>query len=279
MNKIDFAVILSVENCNPNGDPVNAANMPRQDYDGYGEMSDVCLKRKIRTRMKAMGYNILMAADLDNNLLSVASKVEAAGLTNKLPCDEFIATACNTWIDVRAFGQVFAYKGEEKKGKGVSIGIRGPVTVTMARSIDLVDIVGLQITKTINAVKNTLKKDRTTMGQRYIVRKGAYIFYGSIIPQLAEKTGLSEQDVKTIKYALCTLLEGDESSARPSGSMAVQEVYWWEHNCPSGQYPAARVHRSLHLTAQETYPFFTAEIETIPGLTPEIIRPQEGECL
>ena len=48
--KIDFAVILRVTKANPNGDPLNG-NRPRIDYDGYGEMSDVCLKRKIRDRL------------------------------------------------------------------------------------------------------------------------------------------------------------------------------------------------------------------------------------
>ena len=49
-NKIDFAVILRVTKANPNGDPLNG-NRPRIDYDGYGEMSDVCIKRKIRDRL------------------------------------------------------------------------------------------------------------------------------------------------------------------------------------------------------------------------------------
>lgn len=38
-NKIDFAVIVSVKNANPNGDPLNG-NRPREDYDGFGEISD-----------------------------------------------------------------------------------------------------------------------------------------------------------------------------------------------------------------------------------------------
>ena len=48
--KIDFAIIMSVKNANPNGDPLNG-NRPRTDYEGLGEITDVCLKRKIRDRM------------------------------------------------------------------------------------------------------------------------------------------------------------------------------------------------------------------------------------
>ena len=47
--KIDFALLVSVTNANPNGDPLNG-NRPRENYEGYGEISDVCIKRKIRNR-------------------------------------------------------------------------------------------------------------------------------------------------------------------------------------------------------------------------------------
>ena len=45
--KIDFAIIMSVKNANPNGDPLNG-NRPRTDYEGFGEVTDVCLKRKMQ---------------------------------------------------------------------------------------------------------------------------------------------------------------------------------------------------------------------------------------
>ena len=52
-NKIDFALVIAVNHANPNGDPLNG-NRPRETYDGHGEISDVCLKRKIRNRMMDM---------------------------------------------------------------------------------------------------------------------------------------------------------------------------------------------------------------------------------
>ena len=61
-NKIDFAIIFSVKNANPNGDPLNG-NRPRQDYDGHGEVTDVCLKRKIRDRLQDEGYSIFVQSD------------------------------------------------------------------------------------------------------------------------------------------------------------------------------------------------------------------------
>ena len=45
MNKIDFAVIMTVDHANPNGDPLNG-NRPRITYSGNGEISDVCINYK-----------------------------------------------------------------------------------------------------------------------------------------------------------------------------------------------------------------------------------------
>ena len=71
-NKIDFAVVMMVNNANPNGDPLNG-NRPRETYDGYGEISDVCIKRKIRNRLQDMGEKIFVqsqdrAQDEDKSL-------------------------------------------------------------------------------------------------------------------------------------------------------------------------------------------------------------------
>ncbi|MEG1331919.1 MAG: type I CRISPR-associated protein Cas7, partial [Eubacterium sp.] len=61
-NKIDFAVVVTVEKANPNGDPLNG-NRPRENYDGFGEISDVCIKRKIRNRLQDMGNEIFVQSD------------------------------------------------------------------------------------------------------------------------------------------------------------------------------------------------------------------------
>ena len=75
-----------------------------------------------------------------------------------------------------------------------------------------------------------------------------YTTFGSINCQLAEKTGSSDEDAELLKEALKTIFENDASSARPEGSMEVVKMYWWEHNCKSGQYPSAKVHRLLHVS-------------------------------
>ena len=64
--KIDFALIINVKNANPNGDPLNG-NRPRTDYDGKGEITDVCLKRKLRDRLQEGGQEIFVQSDEKKN--------------------------------------------------------------------------------------------------------------------------------------------------------------------------------------------------------------------
>lgn len=254
--KIDFAVIFSVRNANPNGDPLNG-NRPRQNYDGYGEVSDVCIKRKIRNRLQDMGEFILVQSDdrRTDEFRSIKDRVDSIEELQKYSkgktknSDLFAKVACDTWIDVRAFGQVFAFKDSE-----VSVGIRGPVSIHTATSVDPIDITTIQITKSVNSVTNKSdpdKKTSDTMGMKHRVDFGVYVFYGSINPQLAEKTGFTEEDAEKIKQALITLFENDASSARPEGSMEVHKVYWWKHNSKMGQYSSAKVHRSLKIALKE----------------------------
>ena len=291
-NKIDFAVIMSVKNANPNGDPLNG-NRPRVNYDGYGELSDVCIKRKIRNRLMEEGYFIFVQSD-DNKLdeyksLRERAEGELKGIDMKNDV-VYREEACKKWLDVRAFGQVFAYKGAAKKGKkednggdergddkGVSIGIRGPVSIHSAFSINPISISSIQITKSVSGEGDGTKKASDTMGMKYRVDHGVYVFYGSMNPQLAEKTGFSDDDAKAIKQALITLFQNDASSARPEGSMEVNKVYWWNHNCKNGQYSSAKVHHSLKVTVKSgvTEPKDISDydivLQQLDGLEPEII--------
>ena len=255
-NKIDFAVIVSVNNANPNGDPLNG-NRPRVNYEGLGELSDVSIKRKIRNRLMQEGQSIFVQSD-DNRVDDYRSlRNRAEGTIKKADMKDeskYREAACKEWIDVRSFGQVFAFKGGEESG--VSIGIRGPVSVHPAFSIAPVldRISSTQITKSVSGEGDGSKRGSDTMGMKHRVDHGVYVFYGSMNPQLAEKTGFSDEDAKAIKEAIKTLFRNDASSARPEGSMEVYKVYWWEHNSKNGQYSSAKVHRLLKVEAATEQP-------------------------
>ena len=269
-NKIDFAIIFSVKNANPNGDPLNG-NRPRTDYDGFGEITDVCLKRKTRDRLQDAGQAIFVQSDEKKTDVYPSLRARAEGVlgkdalnAKKTKPEDAAKLACQTWFDVRAFGQLFAFKSEEKDG--VSIPIRGPVSIQSAFSIEPVSITSTQITKSVSGDGDGSKKGSDTMGMKHRVDNAVYVAYGAMSPQLAEKTGFSDADANTLKAILPKLFEGDASSARPEGSMAVEKVIWWQHNSKAGQYSSAKVHRSLKVNPDGSY-----QLATLDNLTAEEI--------
>ena len=251
-HKIDFAVIFSVTNANPNGDPLNG-NRPRQNFDGYGEVSDVAIKRKLRNRLQDLGESIFVQSDdrANDGFKSLNDRAEAVPELAKIKkdkkgnTDSFAMIASQTWYDVRAFGRVFAFKGDT-----LSVGVRGPVSIHPAISIEPIDITSIQITKSVNSVTGD-KKGSDTMGMKHRVDRGIYKFVGSVNTQLAEKTGFSNEDAEKLKEALISLFENDASSARPEGALEVLKVIWWEHNTKIGQYSSAKVHRSLNVKVND----------------------------
>lgn len=274
-NKIDFAAIISVNRANANGDPLNG-NRPRTDYNGFGEISDVCIKRKIRNRMQDLGQRVFVQSEdrCDDGFGSLSERASSVMKGTK-DRELYAETACKTWLDVRTFGQVFAFKD----AKGMSVGVRGPVSVHQAVSVSPVEVESLQITKSVNGEKGEKGANRTsdTMGMKHFVRFGVYLLKGSINVQLAEKTGFSCEDAQIVKECLRTLFVNDASSARPEGSMEVARLYWWEHNCKDGQYSSAKVHRSLKVVQKdpggvpESLEDYTITLEPLEGLEPEII--------
>lgn len=273
-NKIDFVVLVKVTNANPNGDPLNG-NRPRTTYTGNGEISDVCIKRKIRNRLQDMGENIFVqSADKSEDGFSSLSERAAKTITASNN-DEYAKQACETWMDVRMFGQVFAFKGDKKDG--ISVGVRGPVSIHQAVSCSPVDINSMQITKSVNS-EPAEKKSSDTMGTKHFVEFGLYKIKGSINVQLAEKTGFSEEDAEKLKEALRTLFVNDASAARPDGSMEVVKIFWWKHNNKIGQYSAAKVHDSIKISLKDDIMIpssvedYIITLETLPELEPEIIE-------
>lgn len=273
--KIDFAVLFSATNANPNGDPLNA-NRPRTDYNGFGEISDVCIKRKIRNRMQDLGERIFVQSDdrCDDGFKSLSDRASET-IKKEKDSDVYAKKACEIWTDVRTFGQVFAFKGKES----VSVGVRGPVSIHQVISLSPVEVESQQITKSVNGeTKNSGGKASDTMGMKHFVRFGLYLLKGSINVQLAEKTGFSEKDAELLKECLRTLFVNDASSARPDGSMEIIKLYWWKHNCKDGQYSSAKVHRSLKISLKDGIQIpnsiddYDVKLEKLDDLDVEVIN-------
>ena len=289
-HRIDFVTIISVDGANPNGDPLGD-NMPRTDLMGRGEISAVCIKHKLRNRLDAFFRDhgmecdeiLITAADTPDRKATIEGRIDAKndGAVMKLVKDKSVPNVdkamemCNSFRDVRTFGYVLPIPG-------ISLGIRGPVSMTDAKSIKPISPIRQQITKCISTSasgnKSEGEKGSDTMGNRYKVDGAVYVLKGSISAELAQRTGFSEEDAEALKNAIMTMFDGDESAARPAGSMAVEELYWFVHNSKLGQYPVKTVHNSVQVTPTNTAPFFKSEFNKtdIPELTVEVLHPSSN---
>ena len=243
-----------MKNANPNGDPLNG-NRPRTDIDGYGEISDVCIKRKIRNRMQDLGERIFVQSDerSDDGFKSLKERADGCEvlkkeIVKKKKADRDLCAkiACEEWTDVRSFGQVFAFKGEE-----ASFGVRGPVSIHQAVSLSPVNVISMQIVKSVNSEAGKESKASDTMGTKHRVGFAVYKVVGSVNVQLAEKTGFTQEDAELLKECLKTLFENDASSARPEGSLEVCKMYWWQHKDKTPLVSTGCIQRSFHIDKVE----------------------------
>lgn len=234
--KVDFIALLEVSNANPNGDPL-AGNMPRTDANGYGLISDVAIKRKIRNRMQDMGYPIFVQSRdrIEDEFQSLQKRFENE--FKKSDSDADIEKGSNEkWLDVRSFGQVITFLNK-------SIGIRGPISISIAKSLMPITSTTMQITRSTNGMeaKNDSGRSSDTMGTKHFVDHAVYVIYGSVNAYFAEKTGFSDEDLAVVKECLLTLFENDASSARPEGSMAIRDVFWFTHGSKLGTVSSAKI--------------------------------------
>lgn len=284
-NKIDFIVTIDVENANPNGDPLGG-NTPRMTADGLGLISDVAIKRKIRNRLQDIcqndeGYRIFVQANdrSDDGAKSLEERFNNI-ITEDVDLNDFKDTVNKTWLDVRSFGHVFTFapKTVKDKGKKVSklaIGVRGPVSISPATSVETLPVTAMQITRSTNSEDKGNDRDSNTMGMKYFVDRATYVIKGSISPNLAEITGFSQEDAKLIKEALRTLFENDQSAARPDGSMTVRDVYWFEHSNKLGNVSSARIYKLLSYNPEtKTFDLDTEKLDAYKdkGLSLDIIE-------
>ena len=246
-NRYDFVFLFDVENGNPNGDP-DAGNNPRVDAEtGYGFITDVCLKRKIRNYVElckegecsqdgSKAYNILIKPDrFLNAKFTEAYEKEGLKTKQKGKNSEDVIKArdymCRNYYDVRTFGAVMS-TGDDPCGI-----VRGPVQINFAKSQSPVYIEDITITRQARTTVERKETGATEMGRKSIIPYGLYRAEGYISAALANKvTGLDEEDVELLWMAIVNMFEHDHSAAR--GKMCMRKLYVFKHesvlgNCPS----------------------------------------------
>ena len=260
-NRYEFVILYDVENGNPNGDP-DAGNMPRIDPEsGYGLVTDVCLKRKIRNYIETVkentpGYRIYVkdGVPLNRNDKEACAfvgvdpeklkdeKKKNAGIDEKLR--DFM---CSNFYDIRTFGAVMTtfVKGALNCGQ-----IRGPVQLGFSRSIDPILPQEVTITRTAITTEADAEKKDTEMGRKYIVPYALYRCEGYVSANLARKTtGFSEEDLQLLWDSILNMFENDHSAAR--GKMAVRELIVFKHESELGNAPAHKLFEMIKVAKKE----------------------------
>jgi CRISPR-associated protein Csd2 len=240
-NRYEFVLLYDVENGNPNGDP-DAGNMPRIDPEtGFGIVTDVCLKRKIRNyaelvKRDSTGYRIYVKEGIPLNQ-NHAEAYKSIGLepgkkTDSVGVNKVRQWMCANFFDVRTFGAVMM--------TGDNCGqVRGPVQINFSRSMDPIVQQEITITRqTVTRIEDA-EKERT-MGRKHIVPYGLYRVEGYVSAKLANDetkgTGFSEEDLQLLWDALINMFEHDHSAAR--GKMAARKLIVFKHDSDLGNAPS-----------------------------------------
>lgn len=288
-NRYEFVILFDVENGNPNGDP-DAGNLPRVDPEsGYGIVTDVCLKRKIRNYVEAVkeedeGYKIYIKESVplnrsDNTAYEFlnTNEKDIKVLKKSAPhVDRQIRDfMCSNFFDIRTFGAVMTTFVKAALNCGQ---VRGPVQLGFARSVDPIISQEITITRVAITTEDDAQKKGTEMGRKYIVPYALYRAEGYISANLAQKvTGFSEEDLELLWEAIINMFEIDHSAAR--GKMAVRELIVFKHSKELGDcaayklFEAVEVQRNEGVIYPRKYTDYTVTIhkERIPE-TVETIR-------
>ncbi len=260
-NRYEFVVLFDVENGNPNGDP-DAGNLPRIDPEsGYGIVTDVCLKRKIRNYVEtvkedAPGYRIYIKENVPLNR-SDNEAYQALGTDEKKIKELKKSTPdidrkirdfmCGNFYDIRTFGAVMTTFVKAALNCGQ---VRGPVQLGFARSIDPIITQEVTITRVAITTEADAEKKSTEMGRKNIVPYGLYRVEGYISANLARKvTGFTEEDLELLWEALINMFEIDHSAAR--GKMAVRELIVFKHSKELGDCPAYKLFDAVEVQKKD----------------------------
>ena len=260
-NRYEFVVLFDVENGNPNGDP-DAGNMPRIDPEsGYGLVTDVCLKRKIRNYVETVkeddeGYKIYIKENVPLNrsdnlafaYLGIDGEKTKDLKKNDPDADVKIRDfMCKNFYDIRTFGAVMTTFVKSHLNCGQ---VRGPVQLGFARSIDPIISQEVTITRVAITTEDDAAGKNTEMGRKSIVPYGLYRAEGYVSANLARKvTGFSEEDLELLWEAIINMFEHDHSAAR--GKMAVRELIVFKHSKELGDCPAYKLFDAVEVKRQD----------------------------
>lgn len=236
-NRIDMIGYITVRNSNPNGD-VDMNNMPRQDLEGYGLISDVCLKRNIRDNVALLygdqeGYDIYIKDDgiaLETKVNECSSAFKKAKDIKGAEYGNLIkGKLCEKYFDIRAFGAVITGL---TKIPGANGQLLGPVGVTFADSLEPIDPQELTISRVSIQTEKDREQKASEFGKKWIVPYAVYRFEVHISAAAAERTGFSEEDLTVLIESIRTMYENRHTSSK--NDISLTNLFVFKHDSKLG---------------------------------------------
>lgn len=256
--KHDFVFLIEAVDSNPNGDPDNGGTPRTDPTTRQGLITDVAIKRKIRNTVALLnshenkeGYDIYVEAGTALNTQHERA-YRASEVTDRDSARDWM---CKTFFDVRMFGAVMS-TGDKKKQAGR---VQGPLQIGLARSIDPVTPLDLGITRVTPTRTEDLaawnnpsdsndgktKAKETEMGSKQVIPYGLYKGAGHFSAPLAEKLGVTADDLATFWRAFQIMFDHDRAAAR--SGLALRGLYVFTHNDAFGHAPAHKLIDRIHV--------------------------------
>ncbi len=262
----DFVLLFDVTDGNPNGDP-DAGNLPRIDPETMqGLVTDVAIKRKVRDWIDMTNDSndartkiyVQQGEALNSKHERAYQSLDIKSQGSKQPRDDVEKTRkwmCDNFYDIRMFGAVMT--------TNVNCGqVRGPLQLTIARSIDEIVPIELSITRIVvtkpehlvvaigeDETDDQSKRKESEMGRKALVPYGLYRAYGFFNPHFAKKTGANDDDLARFWQALQSMWDTDRSASR--GMMTCRGLFIFTHESPIGNAPAHTLFERLTIARKD----------------------------
>jgi CRISPR-associated protein Csd2 len=264
LNRREYVAVYNVINSNPNGDPDNG-NQPRVDSNGYGLITDVSIKRKIRDFVQAV-HEMPLLCQSGVNIHSLYD--------GKTP----VEVLASFW-DARLFGAVITKpKKADKKGKKASkkaaetddeveeessgddnAQVSGPIQFGFAKSVLPINPEIVSITSSFGR-----KEEQTqTMGNKWIVNHAVYVQHAFFNPIYARNSRVTAEDMTVFEEAFANMFELSKSAGR--ADCYVERLYRIDHDSVLGKMNSYRTTRSVDIKASAEPTCFEDYTITVNG--------------
>lgn len=230
----DFVLLNSCTYSNPNGDP-DFDNQPRRNPEtGCGEITNDCLKRKIRDRIIQLAE--MGEIDTEKNKIFIQPEIYLNAITDQV-ADMFPATdkkskvdsvsavnyMLNHFYDVRMFGAVLS----TGKMKDTNAHVTGAVQINYGVSEDPIYI---RQTKCVRNAHTTEARGENAGGEfatKPVVEFGLYKAFGRYMACQGKKNAVTDEDLALLFETICSMYDNDLSACR--NGMCTEKLIVFKH--------------------------------------------------